>query len=135
YHFTILELFKIDPKLKPKKIARRLLLQEIEVELAIGRLERLGLIQRTDQGIRVSNEWVISEENIPSDAIKKVHRQILDKAKDALLTQSVEERYFRSMSFPFQVKNVAKAQEDLKELLNTFIQKHSSPDGNEIYNL
>lgn len=135
YHFPILELFKTNPKLKPKTIAKRLGLQEIEVELAISRLERIELLDRTSKGILVSNEWVISKENVPSDAVKKVHQQMLDKAKTALLTQSVQERYFRTMCFPFKVKDIAKAQADLTSFFEDFLRKHSSAEGDEIYSL
>lgn len=135
YHLPIIELFKTNPKLKPRMISKRLQISEIEISLAIGRLQRLGLIEHLSSGYRIPKELLFVKDNVPSDAIKKFHAQILEKAKNALIAQSIDERYFRSVCFPLKVKNIDKAQHDIKTFFEDFLAKHSVPEGDEIYSL
>lgn len=95
YHLGILELMKCkDFRHDTRWIARRLGIPLIQIELAVDRLMRVGLLQK-DGECYVATQmdgWVPG--GVPSASIRKFHRQILEKAIQAMAVQPVQERMF-----------------------------------------
>jgi uncharacterized protein (TIGR02147 family) len=137
HHFAILELLKISKqKQTVRSISKRFLISEIETDLALERLIRLGLIEKNGKGYELQQDTVLSTENVSSDAIRKFHAQVLEKAKNALMTQPVQERYFRTQFFPIRKNDLPEAQNDIREFFEKFTQKFSNGDeGDEVYSL
>jgi uncharacterized protein (TIGR02147 family) len=95
YHFGILELTKVRGfKSEPKWIASHLGIAEVEVNLALERLERLGLVTRKNGAIRASFDEGELPGDVPSEYGKKFLAQLLAKAKDALYFQPIERREY-----------------------------------------
>ncbi len=95
YHLAILELLKCSSfKSDTKWMARRLGIPLIQVELAIERLLRVKLLKKQDgHYLAVQQDgWVPG--GIPSASIRKFHRQVLEKAIQAMSEQPVQERFF-----------------------------------------
>ncbi|MBC7661059.1 MAG: TIGR02147 family protein [Chitinophagaceae bacterium] len=95
YHLGILELMKVKNfRHDTKWISRRLGVQIIQIELAVERLCRVGLMKIENGKFMAiqSNGWVPG--GVPSSSIRKFHRQVLEKAQSAIETQAVEERFF-----------------------------------------
>ncbi len=94
HHYAILELsltkgFKSDPKW----IAARLGISPFEVTQAIDRLERLELLEKDKAGkIRKTEVNITASYSVPSAALRKLAKGLLEKAIDSLETQSIEER-------------------------------------------
>lgn len=104
--------------------------------LALGRLERLELITRTGSTWQVNQDSVISEQAVPGDAVKKFHRQILEKAAAALAFQSSDERYGISHMMPVRVKSVDRAKKLIQKFRLDFAKEISDQEGGEeIYGL
>lgn len=98
YHFAIMELtmqkgFKSDLLY----ISNQLGISKFEAEQAIQRLERLDLIEKSNGRWRQTEIDLSTPNDIPSDAIKKFHKQVLQKAMDAITFQSTEDREISSL--------------------------------------
>jgi uncharacterized protein (TIGR02147 family) len=79
---------------EPRWIARRLGVPVIQIELAIDRLMRVGLLKKDGETYVAIQEdgWV--QGGVPSESIRKFHRQVLEKAIQAMSEQPVQERFF-----------------------------------------
>jgi len=106
-------------------IARRLGLSLSQVRLALDRLERVGLISRDRQKIRVTPDYVISPEGIPSEAIRNYHKQILQKAIQALDVQTVEEREISGVTLSINPQNLGAMKRELSAFLDQMAEKYS----------
>ncbi len=121
YHLGILELMKVSNfKHDTKWISRRLGVQVIQIELAIERLCRVGLMKiENERFIAVqSNGWVPG--GIPSSSIRKFHRQVLGKALVAMDTQAVEERFFSTHLLTLNRSDLPKAFEAIADFQKKF---------------
>lgn len=121
YHYAILELtltenFQSDTEW----ISQRLAVDQHLIESAIQRLLRLGLLEKTNRTLRATAASTFTPSGIPSEAIRKNHRQILRKAEAALETQSVQERDFSSVVLAVRKKDLPEAQEAIKAFRRQF---------------
>lgn len=93
-HYAILELTFIQSfKSDPKWIARRLGISPFEASQALDRLKTLGLLlPHGRDGLRKSDHRLTATFGAPSAALRKLARQLLQKAADSLDSQSIEER-------------------------------------------
>jgi len=117
YHFAILELTAVkDFKLKysTKWVGARLNISEHIVIAAIERMKRLELIEEINGVPRPTENFTASPDGIPSEAIKKFHLQILEKATAALRVQTVDERDFSSIIMAINPKDLPQAKEEIK---------------------
>src|SRR5690606_21842028 len=121
YHFGILEMLQFSSfKDDPKWFARKLGISEIEVRLAVDRLERLGLVRRDLGKLRPAQGNGKTPSDIPSESIKKLHSQIIDKAKQALFTQPVDHREFGSVVIAVDQSKVKAAKQEIRDFQHRF---------------
>ncbi len=119
-------------------IAKRLGISATDAKLAIDRLFRVGLIERANGKIRVTPDFVLAPEGVPSAAVRKFHGQILEKAKTALETQAVEERDIAGISFavdPAQIPALKKEIHDFLDRLATRLDRADPKKKTEVYHL
>lgn len=92
YHNGILALVALEGFQNDSRyIAKKLGITSMEAEIAVNRLLRLQLLENKDDTlIAVSYKRTIA--NIPSQAVRKFHKQMLQKAEKSIETQSMEER-------------------------------------------
>jgi uncharacterized protein (TIGR02147 family) len=137
YHFAILQLMRLAEWREDLQwIASRLGINEQEVPMALGRLERLELIQRsakTGKLVLVS-ETLFTTDGVPSDALRKFHKQVLDKAAQALVEQPLERRYFNSTIAAVAVKDIPRAKARIKDFHQSFMNEFSeNPASDRVY--
>lgn len=126
YHFAILQLMKLSEwRDDPQWIATQLQINASEAAMALERLERLELIERKKGRYVVCADTVFAPDGIPSDAIKKFHKQVLEKAAAALLHQNLERRYFNTTFLPVAVADLPKARARIKEFHQNFTNEFS----------
>jgi uncharacterized protein (TIGR02147 family) len=138
YHFALLELIKISVKEKNQIsfFSKKLGISEIEIELALGRLERLNLVEKSQKLWIVAQDAVIADQGIPTEAVRNFHRQILEKAIQALAFQSKDERYGYSALMPVKVKSANRAKKLIQKFRSDFAKEISDQrNGEEIYGL
>lgn len=123
YHLGILELINLDGfRDEPRWIARTLRITPVQAELAVERLIRVGLLERKGERLAATTGtgWIQSE--IPSESIRKFHRQILQKAGDALATQTLAEREFTANVLTINRKDLTEAKNEIRRFQQRFCQ-------------
>jgi uncharacterized protein (TIGR02147 family) len=136
YHYGILNLILThDFRPDSQWIAKRLAISTFEVEDALQRLFKLGLIDwQGDQLVRTKRN-VKTSQNVRSAAIKRAHGQWLDKAKDSLFNVDIDKRNIVAFTMPIDPSKIVEA----KKLMDEFGDKLSSlleeGERTEVYNL
>lgn len=136
YHYAILELTYIKGfRSGSDWISQQLNLPVFVVEQAIERLKRLDLLEVDATGrMRCTQAHLATPSGIPSEALRKFHRQLMEKAIQALDFQTVEERDTSSVVMTIDRARMSEAKEDLKRFRREFGQKYGSdPVQSEVY--
>ncbi len=140
YHVVIENMADINGiPFTPEEISKRLGISKIEVETAIERLLRLEMIERVSENppqYRKSKNYVITRSAVPNEALRRFHRQMLEKAIDSLETQSPQEKFIGTETFAISKKVLPQA----FALADEFLQKlaklgESSKDKTDVYHL
>lgn len=138
YHFAIVELIKISEEKTQKAahFATKLGITLSETHAALERLERVELITKTKSGWTANQDITVTDHALPSEAVRKFHKQILEKSIQALTLQTASERYGSSSTLPIKVKDVARAKKLIQDFRIAFDQEISdSENGEEVYAL
>lgn len=123
YHLAIVSLLETkDHETSSEWIGHRLGIEAQVAQDAMDRLERLGILEYTDEGVKIVHNQTAVNDGVSPDAMRTFHSQILDKAKNAMLTQPREERHLRC-----RVMAVSKdALPELNQLVQEFGSKLSA---------
>ncbi len=136
YHLAIVELTYLKNfKSNIAWISKKLGISQTQTKIAIKRLIKLGLLAYDKQGnLQAKNEFNASPDGIPSEAIKKAHHQMLEKAISAIYTQSVQERDFSVMMLSINKRKLNEAKKWIKEFRRKFCKKISqSQNRDDLY--
>lgn len=133
YHFAIVELTCLQGfESSIPWISQRLNISEMETEQAVARLLDLGLLARDENGkLMASDGFTLTESALPSDAIRRNHEQMLDKAKRALHFQSNGDREFNNLTVSFNSKDMPAAKRAIREFLVDFERKFGRGDARD----
>jgi uncharacterized protein (TIGR02147 family) len=117
FHYAILELFETETfEADPAWIAKRLGISKIEVQLALVRLEKVGMLELAPDGqLKVTKSHSISSSDIPSEAIRKHHRQLMNKADLALDGVPLEQREVSTTIFSLDERDLPQAKKLLRQ--------------------
>jgi uncharacterized protein (TIGR02147 family) len=141
YHYAILELIRVrNFKGDAQWIAKALGITKSEVNIAIERLERVGLLEITKNG-----RWVDCSANghatningtFTSAASKKLQKQVLEKSIQALMEIPIEKRNHTSATFAMSPKDLPMAIEKIKKFRRKLgMQLESNPKPTQVYQL
>lgn len=121
HHFAIMASTELDDfTAGPEELAQALGISRNETELALDRLERLGLLERLPgrrYKKRCANPRVVSK--APNRALRNFHRQTLQKATESLEGQSPQEKVVGSETFCIDKSQI----EEFRELTEEFFSK------------
>ena len=118
YHFAILSLSKIQgSNPDPRWISRALGIQVNEASEAIQRLERMGLLS-TKPIFKQIGDPIQVVSDVPSQAIRRFHQQILGVAQEKIEQVDKEYRDFQSITIPIEQKNLKHFREHINAFLN-----------------
>jgi uncharacterized protein (TIGR02147 family) len=128
YHFAIMDLvttknFKSDSKW----IAKRLSLRPLEVELAIGRLIKVGLLKKVGTQLKKVRNKVDLPTKVSLTAVREHHKQMMERAKEQLAKtdqKSFESRMISSMTFAADMNRIEEARKkvlDFQQELANFL--------------
>jgi uncharacterized protein (TIGR02147 family) len=141
YHFAILNLAECDGFIWSYSwIAKKLGLKMLQVKTAINKMVQVGLIEKYEredgkESFRVSNDFVMASEGIPSQAIRNYHSQILKKAEAALEFQSIEERDITGIGMAIDPADMPSIKKDIMEFQDTLVEKYSKGGKKKVYQL
>jgi uncharacterized protein (TIGR02147 family) len=135
YYFAILELTALKAfKNDPTWISKRINVPVSEVEAAIHRLKRVGLLEEVDGLLRkVEKDYLF--ENVPSQAIRKHHQQSLNLASSALKNQPMDEREFFTISMPMNPELMGRAKSAIREFSEALMAEMQAAEPKSVYKL
>lgn len=122
HHFGIVQLLEL-PNFRndPKWMARALGVSKDDVETAVERLLRLGVIEESKSRLRKTKDFVGTTDGVPSSAIRKFHAQVLSKAMRALTDQTVENRSFSANFMTIDKAKLPEAKEMMRKFRRRFV--------------
>lgn len=127
YHFAIVELTYLEEFSEdPAWIAKTLKITEEAASAAVQRLFKIGLIKRNNGRIQAREGSTFVGKDVPSDAIKAYHSQILHRALEAIYSQSVDERELSSSVVAIDSERINEAKEAIRRFNSDFIKKFCS---------
>lgn len=119
----------------PSSISKRLGISVIEVRDALKRLERVGLIEASKSEYKIAKDFVFTSEGVPSEAVRQYHKSMLEKAKTAIDSQPVNERYFSGVGLSIDASKLKSLHRDLGLFLQQMAKKYGDQKGSEVYQL
>ncbi len=135
YHLAILSLTRLEgAKADPRWISRRLGISQEQASLGLQRLERLGIIQ-TKPKFQQTSDPIEAVSDVPSEAIRKYHKQNLNLAIEKIDLVAVHLRQFQSISFPTNPKKIGALKKLIDDFLEQAIESVEQEKGTEVYNL
>ena len=139
YHFALLEIVKLHGfQSDAKWMAKQLGLTTPEVNMALERLQRLNLLERDEEGAwRVTSNNVSTLANkFTNVALRKLQKQILSKAIDALDEVDYSQRDQSSLTVAIRVDELEQVKEMITQLRRAVNQKFEErTDLDAVYNL
>jgi uncharacterized protein (TIGR02147 family) len=128
YHFAIMELSLIEGfSSHPKWIADTLGITTMEAKFAIERLIKLELIEKNKNGeIKITGNFFADPKGTPSSALRQFHKQLLEKATQAINIQSIETRDYSSTILAIDEESIPAAKNELKKFRENFDKRFSA---------
>jgi DNA-binding Lrp family transcriptional regulator len=135
-NYAILNLLKTNvSETSQEWIADRLAISVERVAECIEGLLQLGLIKKTNEGLERISTYVTTSWDIPSDALKEAHRQVLHKSIETLATTEPKQRDYSSLTIAIDVAKLESAKELIGEFRKKFSRHLEPGPKSEVYNL
>lgn len=133
YYYAILEMIGMKGfKNDIAWISKKLTIPEIDVEIALRRLKRVGLlVEKGNKLEKVQQNYIF--ENVPSEALRKHHHQTLDLAHAALEKHALDEREFTAVTLTMDPKKIGKAKQMIKEFTEHFMSEMEKTEARGVY--
>ncbi|MES2801164.1 MAG: TIGR02147 family protein [Bdellovibrionota bacterium] len=136
YHLSMLSLIRLaEVKSDPRWIANKLGISVQQVSDSIKRLERLNIISTKPFLQQISDPLEVTSD-VPSEAIRKYHKQNLDLAKEKIETVSNSLREYQSISIPISLKSISKYKKLIDEMMSeAVLMSKNNGLATEVYHL
>lgn len=135
-HYAILSLLETqDFQSSVKWIANQFGLSVIDTRTALERLEKMGLIEFKDQRYKLCQNGVMTTEGIPSGALKKAHREYIEKAIFSLENHATNERDISGTTMAISKAKLPQAKKLIQEFRKSLAELLESGKKEEVYRL
>lgn len=135
YHLGILSLTKIkDAKADPRWVSSQLGISITEASQALTRLQKLGLIAVKPSFKQIAEPFEISSD-IPSEAIRRYHKQNLNLAHDKIESIPNHLRDFQSITIPIHTSQIQKFKKLINDMLDLSLEISQKNNPDQVYNL
>ncbi len=138
YHIAIEYLTELkDFPFTSEEIAKRLGISKVEAEAAMERLLRLKLIEKDEKSkYRKATGYVVTESPIPNEALRRFHRQMLEKTIDSIETQSPQEKFIGTETFAISKDLLPKLFNEADQFLQKLAQlSEESKNKTDVYHV
>ncbi len=138
FHLAIREMSRLKNfKLSPLWISQnlRFSVSETQAQTAIDNLLKTKLLKINKKKVKISPGNLSTSEDIHNLAIQDYHNSMLDNAKKSLKQVKLDEREVLSGTLSFNLHNMNKAKELLRNFLDEFGAAMDSDGGDEIYQI
>jgi uncharacterized protein (TIGR02147 family) len=136
YHSPILEMAGLlSFEYTPEALAKKLGISPFEAQAAIERLERIGLIEKDESGLyQKTHDTVVTQALQPNEALRRFHRQMLEKAIESLTTQTPQEKKIGSETVAFHPDQLPEVEELMEEFFTKLVAlAKRNPQPTEVY--
>jgi uncharacterized protein (TIGR02147 family) len=140
YHFAIYEMidlkdFKNDPEFISARLGNQI--TPAQAAQALDRLIRLELLASDEKGrlSKTDTDQVFTTTDVPSDALKKHHSQMIEKAALALRSQTIHERDISSNTIAIQVSKLPQAKKEIRKFQKSLSSLCTQNPCDEVYQL
>jgi uncharacterized protein (TIGR02147 family) len=117
YHLAILQLMDVRGfQSRPEWIAKHLRISEGDARKAVERLLRVGLIKKAKGRLEATNSFNTYSNGQPSETVRRFHLQILDRAKRALVFDSVDDRDLTAIVMSMNRQRYQEVTQKLKKI-------------------
>ncbi|HEX2949185.1 MAG TPA: TIGR02147 family protein [Armatimonadota bacterium] len=137
YHYAIIELTRIKRfRNDPGWIAEKLSITKEQAGAALDRLIRLGIIrQDSDGALKKTDNWFTTTHDVPSEAIRHFHKQVLGLALRSVEEIDVSERDLSAMTFAIDPKKMFEARKMISKFRRRMAAVLSSGPASQVYQL
>lgn len=121
YHMAVLEMIQLKNfKIDVESISSLLGVAQTEIRDALKRLFDLEVLKEENGKLEAADFMVVGE-NVPSSAIRSFHTQMIDKARESVEGQSIDQRLLCSNVMAVSEKDLPRARAVIEEFLDSFI--------------
>jgi uncharacterized protein (TIGR02147 family) len=136
YHYSLMSLTETENfENDPKWIAGRLGISVTEVRVAIDRLLRLGLLRQENGRLLTAGSFSFLPRPLPSAALRKYHRQVLEKAIRAIEEVPLEVRDITSITMAIDVGKIHEASDAIARFRREMAGLLENGKRTEVYHL
>jgi uncharacterized protein (TIGR02147 family) len=136
HHFAIRNLIKTkDFKSDVRWIGGRLGISPIEVRSAIDRLKRVGLVKDGENGLEMCMDNIKTSQDIPSAALRRLHKQHMELAIVALEDVAIEQRDITGITMAIDKKRLPEAKQRIKDFRLSMSEFLEAGERKEVYHL
>lgn len=136
YHLVILEMFSLKNFQFDVKYIQAHLRKEIsesDIQDSIDNLVKLGFLSKNGNLYERSKSNPVLKDEIPSQAVKLHHHQMLLRAIEAITGQDIHERDLRSTKLGFRNENFSKVKETIREFHRRIQKLSTSKNSDHIF--
>lgn len=140
YHLAIKNMLDLDGlEFSPVNISTRLGISKLEAEAAIERLIRLNAIEvdpeKPGTYRRVDRSTVVRSES-KNEALRRFHKQMLEKAIESVESQTPQEKWIGSETFPFSEAALPEANQIIENFMTAITDlSDRTPKHDHVYHL
>ncbi len=138
WHIAIVELLKLsntDGTVKELSSALRPFVSKEQVEKALFRLKRLGVVAQVGRNFHLKTDHLVIGDKGRSEAVQAFHEGLLKISQEKLKADSVEDRDFRATFLPIKLKDLEKAKKLAAEFHQKMYELASNDDGEVVLEL
>lgn len=128
YHLALLQLFDTEKTVDAKTTARRLGISVHEAQDALDRLERLDLVERSEDSYRRLQYRLLVSSQMPNEAIRSYQRVMLNQAAESLETQTNDEKFVGSETFAFDPAMLPAARDLIEDCFRKLLELAARSD-------
>jgi uncharacterized protein (TIGR02147 family) len=118
--------------------AERLQVSESVIRETLSVFLEMGLVQEQEKGYEPLHSTIWTNSKVPSQSIRKFHRQMIEQALAAIEMQSMDERSLRSLQIPILKSDIPKISDEVIRFSNMILRKYGrteSADAETIYGI
>ena len=135
-HYAILSLMEtVSFQSSVKFISQKLHIPTAVVMAALSRLEKVGLIRKVQDQYKICQEATVTSQDVPSVALRKAHKQYLEKAIYSLENHSVIDRDISGITIAIQKSKLPQAKKIIQDFRKSLAELLESGKKDEVYRL
>lgn len=136
FYLPILSFIKVSKaKSTSAGISKSLGLEKGIVLTALERLTRLGLIQKINGQYQRLSPNFGTQVDVPSQAVRNYHKQVLAEAANKLDSVPVERREYLAITIPVSSAHLEKFKQHIRSFRDEFINEANTQSADEVYQL